>query len=49
MQYTSDLKMFTFTFPEDCVRSLFPNFVARYYSLYQPHRKLLSPEQTNSN
>ena len=47
MQYTTDLKkMSTFSF-QKTVRSIFPNFVAYYSPLYQPHRELLSPEQSN--
>ena len=45
---TTDLKNVYFHFPENCVRSVLPNFVAFYSPLYQPHRELLSPEQSNS-
>ena len=48
MQYTTDLKNVYLHLSVDCVRSVFPNFVACYSSLYQAHRELLSPEQSNS-
>ena len=48
MQYTTNLQNVYFHLSEECVRSVFPNFVACYSPLYQPHRELLSPEQSNS-
>ena len=35
-------------FLEDCVRFVFRNFITCFSPLYQPHRKFLSPEQSNS-
>ena len=48
MQNTTDLRNVYFHLLKDCVRSAFSNFVACYFPLYQPHRELLSPEQSNS-
>ena len=48
MQYTTDLKNVYFRVTEDCVRPVFPNFVACFFPLYQPHRQLLSSQQSNS-
>ena len=47
MQY-KNFKNVYFHLLEDSVRSIFLNFVACYSTLYQPHHKLLSPEQRNS-
>ena len=46
MQYSTDFKKVYFHFSEDGVRHVFLNFFACYFPLYQPHRKLLSPEQS---
>ena len=43
-----DLENVNFHLSENCVRSVFPNFVPCYFPLYQPHRELLSLEQSNS-
>ena len=48
VQNTTDLRNVNFHLSEDCVRSVFPNFVGCYSPLYQLHRELLSSEQSNS-
>ena len=39
MQYTNDLKNIYFRLFEDCVGSVFSNYVAYYSPLYQAHRE----------
>ena len=48
MLNTTDLKNVYFHLSEDCAWSVFPNFAACYPSLYQSHRELLSPGESNS-